>query len=187
VVSAFKVTALGTSIASPVNPTCVRIYTAIVGYGFHAFGILYHWCLGFVIRLETADPSSRSFDSRTPPFTPWIDDISRQTAAVDFEAALLSTPSSYLHVFFLNSFLCSFPISFTVVMNLFLRQIWALIRKNLLIIVVRRPVSTFIRAIALPLVVVLVIAYSKNFFASPETWGISSPHSVRQQLPKSSV
>jgi ATP-binding cassette subfamily A (ABC1) protein 3 len=72
-------------------------------------------------------------------------------------------------------------------MNLFLRQILALIRKNLLIIVARRPVSTFIRAIALPLIVVLVIAYSKNFFAAPETWGVSSPHTVRPPLLKSSI
>ncbi|KAH7089962.1 hypothetical protein FB567DRAFT_315520 [Paraphoma chrysanthemicola] len=64
-------------------------------------------------------------------------------------------------------------------MHLLLRQIWALIRKNLLLICVRRPISTFIRAFALPLVIVLVVGYSKNFFASPQTWGVSSPHNVR--------
>jgi ATP-binding cassette subfamily A (ABC1) protein 3 len=63
-------------------------------------------------------------------------------------------------------------------MNLLLRQIWALVRKNLLLICVRRPVSTFIRAFALPLVIVLVLAYSKNFFASPQTWGVSNAHNV---------
>ncbi|CAO2648284.1 Nn.00g075510.m01.CDS01 [Neocucurbitaria sp. VM-36] len=64
-------------------------------------------------------------------------------------------------------------------MNLFLRQIWALIRKNLLLICVRRPIYTFIRALAIPLVIVLVVAYSKTFFASPQHWGVSSPHNVR--------
>jgi ATP-binding cassette subfamily A (ABC1) protein 3 len=63
-------------------------------------------------------------------------------------------------------------------MTLLLRQIWALVRKNLLLICVRRPISTFIRAFALPLVVVLVLAYSKNFFSSPQHWGVTSPHNV---------
>ncbi|KAF2728683.1 P-loop containing nucleoside triphosphate hydrolase protein [Polyplosphaeria fusca] len=63
-------------------------------------------------------------------------------------------------------------------MNLLLRQLWALIRKNLLIIVARRPISTFIRAVAIPLVVVLVVAFSKNFFASSQHWGVSSPHEI---------
>jgi hypothetical protein len=65
-----------------------------------------------------------------------------------------------------------------IAMNLLLRQIWALVRKNLLLICVRRPISTFIRAFALPLVVVLVLAYSKNFFSSPQHWGVTSPHNV---------
>lgn len=68
-------------------------------------------------------------------------------------------------------------------MNLFLRQIWALMRKNLLLICIRRPFYTFFRAIALPLVVILVVAYSKNFFSSPEHWGLSSPHSVSRHSP----
>jgi ATP-binding cassette subfamily A (ABC1) protein 3 len=63
-------------------------------------------------------------------------------------------------------------------MNLLTRQIWALVRKNLLLLCVRRPIYTFIRAFALPLVIVLIIAYSKNFFASPQHWGVSSPHNV---------
>ncbi|KAH5480910.1 hypothetical protein HBI22_043750 [Parastagonospora nodorum] len=64
-------------------------------------------------------------------------------------------------------------------MKLLLRQIWALVRKNLLLICVRRPISTFIRAFALPLVIVLLLAYSKNFFAGPQTWGVSSAHNIR--------
>lgn len=63
-------------------------------------------------------------------------------------------------------------------MSLLIRQIWALVRKNLLLICVRRPISTFIRAVAIPLVVVLVLSYTKDFFASPLKYGISSPHNV---------
>ncbi|KAF2179011.1 P-loop containing nucleoside triphosphate hydrolase protein [Zopfia rhizophila CBS 207.26] len=64
-------------------------------------------------------------------------------------------------------------------MNLLLRQIWALIRKNLLIICVRRPISTLIRAIIIPLAVVLIVGYSREFFSSPQRWGTSSPHRIR--------
>jgi hypothetical protein len=63
-------------------------------------------------------------------------------------------------------------------MNLLLRQLWALIRKNLLIICVRKLVSTFIRAIAIPLIIVLVVAYSRNFFHGQEVWGVSSAYPV---------
>ncbi|KAH6642349.1 hypothetical protein C7974DRAFT_99830 [Boeremia exigua] len=64
-------------------------------------------------------------------------------------------------------------------MNLLLRQIWALVRKNWLLVCVRRPISTFFRAIVLPLVIILVLAFSKNFFASSQHWGLSSPHDLR--------
>ncbi|KAK7187167.1 ABC transporter [Paraphaeosphaeria sporulosa] len=64
-------------------------------------------------------------------------------------------------------------------MSLLIRQIWALIRKNLLLICLRRPILTFIRAVAIPLVVVLVLSYTKEFFASPLKYGISSPHNTR--------
>ncbi|KAF2121214.1 hypothetical protein BDV96DRAFT_609380 [Lophiotrema nucula] len=62
---------------------------------------------------------------------------------------------------------------------LLLRQILVLIRKNLLIICARRPISTFIRAIAIPLLVVLITAYVKDFFASSTNWGVSAPHMLR--------
>ncbi|PVH98722.1 P-loop containing nucleoside triphosphate hydrolase protein [Periconia macrospinosa] len=64
-------------------------------------------------------------------------------------------------------------------MNLLLRQTNALIRKNLLIVCVRRPVSTSIRALLIPIAIVLLVAYSKAFFASPQHWGVSSPHHLR--------
>lgn len=63
-------------------------------------------------------------------------------------------------------------------MDLLLRQIWALMRKNLLLVCLRRPITTFIRAFAIPLAVILVIGFSKTFFASSEYWGVSSAHQV---------
>ncbi|CAI6329350.1 unnamed protein product [Periconia digitata] len=64
-------------------------------------------------------------------------------------------------------------------MNLLLRQTNALIRKNLLILCIRRAPSTFFRAIVIPVVIVFIVAYSKAFFASPQKWGVSSSHHVR--------
>ncbi|KAH7117561.1 hypothetical protein B0J11DRAFT_591860 [Dendryphion nanum] len=64
-------------------------------------------------------------------------------------------------------------------MKLLRLQLLALIRKNLLLLCARRSITTFIRAIAIPLVVVLVVGYSKNFFASSAYWGVSAPHTIR--------
>jgi hypothetical protein len=63
-------------------------------------------------------------------------------------------------------------------MDLLFRQIWALMRKNLLLVCLRRPITTFIRALAIPLVVILVVAFSKTWFASSGHWGVSSAHQV---------
>jgi len=63
-------------------------------------------------------------------------------------------------------------------MDLLFRQIWALMRKTLLLVCLRRPITTFIRALAIPLVVILVIAFSKTWFASGGNWGVSSPRQV---------
>jgi len=64
-------------------------------------------------------------------------------------------------------------------MALLFRQIQALMRKNLLLVCSRRPITTFIRALAIPLVVILVIAFSKTWFASGGHWGVSSARQVR--------
>ena len=53
-----------------------------------------------------------------------------------------------------------------------LRQIAALTRKTLLIVVVRHPVAILIRAIIIPLVIVLIIAFAQQFFNTPETYGV---------------
>lgn len=63
--------------------------------------------------------------------------------------------------------------------SLFLKQIWALVRKDLLILCLRRPLGTFIRAVVFPLVVVLIVAYSKEFLSGNDGyWGISKEYDV---------
>ncbi|KAF1926840.1 P-loop containing nucleoside triphosphate hydrolase protein [Didymella exigua CBS 183.55] len=63
-------------------------------------------------------------------------------------------------------------------MNLFCRQTWALVRKNWLLTCLRRPISTLFRAFLLPLVIILVLGYSKNFFSDSQIWGVSSPRDL---------
>ena len=38
--------------------------------------------------------------------------------------------------------------------------------------------TTFIRALAVPMIIVLILAYMRDLFATPLTYGISSPHDV---------
>ncbi|KAF2802707.1 P-loop containing nucleoside triphosphate hydrolase protein [Mytilinidion resinicola] len=52
------------------------------------------------------------------------------------------------------------------------RQVWALTKKNLVIAVIRRPISTFIRAFLVPLLIVLLVGYSQDFFSSDEHHGV---------------
>ncbi|KAF2494982.1 P-loop containing nucleoside triphosphate hydrolase protein [Lophium mytilinum] len=52
------------------------------------------------------------------------------------------------------------------------RQVWALTKKNLVIAVLRRPISTFIRAFLVPLLIVLLVGYSQDFFSSDEHHGV---------------
>ena len=63
-------------------------------------------------------------------------------------------------------------------MPLFIRQVWTLYRKNLLIAAVRRPISTIVRAVILPLTIVLVVAYSQYFFNPTQRFGMGSPSTV---------
>ena len=59
-------------------------------------------------------------------------------------------------------------------MALVLRQSWALIKKNLLITAVRRPVSTTLRALIFPLAIVLIVSYAQYFLNPPQHFGIGS-------------
>ena len=62
--------------------------------------------------------------------------------------------------------------------SLFLRQTWTLIEKNLLVGAVRRPISTLIRAILLPLTIILVVAYSQYFFNPNQRFGVGHPSPI---------
>ncbi|KAL8646802.1 MAG: hypothetical protein Q9210_005919 [Variospora velana] len=57
-------------------------------------------------------------------------------------------------------------------------MIWTLFEKDLLVAAERRPISTFIRALLLPLAIVLTLSYAQYFFNPPQHFGISTPSAV---------
>ncbi|KAJ6002156.1 hypothetical protein N7522_007383 [Penicillium canescens] len=63
--------------------------------------------------------------------------------------------------------------------NLFLRQVWTLTVKNLLITFVRPSATTTLRALVLPVVFIAIISYARNFFVPPSIYGIGNPTPVR--------
>ncbi|KAL8752142.1 MAG: hypothetical protein Q9184_005829, partial [Pyrenodesmia sp. 2 TL-2023] len=63
-------------------------------------------------------------------------------------------------------------------MLLFLRQVWALVEKDIQVAAVRRPISTTIRAIILPLAIVLIVSYAQYFFNPLQHFGVGSPAAV---------
>ncbi len=58
---------------------------------------------------------------------------------------------------------------------LLLRQIGTLTRKNLLIVLFRRRISTPVRALLLPVVLAWFLTYARNIFVPPSTYGIGNP------------
>lgn len=62
---------------------------------------------------------------------------------------------------------------------LFLRQIWTLVIKNILIILVRHPFSTPLRCFLLPVVFTGFLTFARNLFIPPSQFGIGSPTPVR--------
>jgi ATP-binding cassette, subfamily A (ABC1), member 3 len=54
------------------------------------------------------------------------------------------------------------------------KQVGVLVKKNLLILVIRRPISILIRAFLFPLLIVFLLAYAKKFFDSPEHFGVGA-------------
>ncbi|KPI36704.1 ABC transporter A family member 2 [Cyphellophora attinorum] len=67
-------------------------------------------------------------------------------------------------------------------MAFFLRQIWTLTVKNLLIALVRHPFSTPFRAFLLPCIFVGFLAYARSLFIPPSRYGIGDTHAVRSLL-----
>ncbi|KAL4895995.1 hypothetical protein BDV59DRAFT_199218 [Aspergillus ambiguus] len=62
---------------------------------------------------------------------------------------------------------------------LFLRQVWTLTVKNLLLVLVRPFATTFLRALLLPVVFVAFISYARNLFIEPATYGIGDATPLR--------
>ncbi|KAL1645820.1 hypothetical protein SLS58_003704 [Diplodia intermedia] len=58
-------------------------------------------------------------------------------------------------------------------------QTWTLTKKNLLIVALRHPLSTILRAVLLPILFMFFISYAKNFFVPPSSFGIGSATPVR--------
>lgn len=50
---------------------------------------------------------------------------------------------------------------------MFIRQTWALVEKNLRIVLYRHWLGTLIRAFLAPIIFMFIIAYAKNFFGKP--------------------
>ena len=72
----------------------------------------------------------------------------------------------------------------------FARQTWTLALKTLMIGLMRRPISTTIRAFIFPLVLVLIISYAQYFFNPPQHWGVGVAQpilSLSDALAKSSA
>ncbi len=64
-------------------------------------------------------------------------------------------------------------------MGLLLRQTWTLIWKNILIVLIRHPFTTPIRAFVLPVVLTVFLAYARNLFVPPSQYGIGTPTLLR--------
>ncbi|EEH42644.2 uncharacterized protein PADG_07464 [Paracoccidioides brasiliensis Pb18] len=62
---------------------------------------------------------------------------------------------------------------------IFLRQVWALTVKNLLITIVRPWFTTPLRALLLPVVFIAFISYAKNLFIPPSKYGVADATPVR--------
>ncbi|KAG6364780.1 hypothetical protein INS49_006384 [Diaporthe citri] len=60
-----------------------------------------------------------------------------------------------------------------------MRQTWTLTKKNLLIVLVRHGFFTTIRAFLAPIIFMFILAYVRNFFVPPSTFGIGSPTPIR--------
>ena len=63
--------------------------------------------------------------------------------------------------------------------RIFLKQTWALTKKNLLIAVVRHWFATLVRAIILPIVFMVLLSNIKNFLIAKNGFGISTPIPVQ--------
>ncbi|KAL8973521.1 MAG: hypothetical protein Q9197_002231 [Variospora fuerteventurae] len=56
---------------------------------------------------------------------------------------------------------------------LFVRQVWTLVWKNILITLFRHPLTTPLRCFVLPVVFIIFVSYAKNLFIPPSEYGIA--------------
>lgn len=61
----------------------------------------------------------------------------------------------------------------------FVRQTWTLTSKNFLIVLLRHPTATVIRAFVLPIALMIFLSFAKNLFVPPAVYGIGSTVRVR--------
>ena len=59
------------------------------------------------------------------------------------------------------------------------RQTWALTRKNFIVTVLRKWISTFIRALILPILLLVLLLEIQNFTKDDKRYGFGSPNAVR--------
>ena len=64
-------------------------------------------------------------------------------------------------------------------MGLFLRQIWTLTWKNILIVLFRHPLTTPLRCFVLPVAFTVFLAYARNLFVPPSQYGIGEATPIR--------
>jgi len=64
-------------------------------------------------------------------------------------------------------------------MALLLRQTRTLISKNFLIVFLRHPIATVLRALLLPIALTLFLSFARNLFVPPAHFGIGTPRAIR--------
>ncbi|EEQ33926.1 ATP-binding cassette sub-family A member 7 [Microsporum canis CBS 113480] len=60
----------------------------------------------------------------------------------------------------------------------FTRQVWALVKKNFLLALVRPYITTPLRAFVLPVVLIAFLSFARNLFVVPSKYGIASPSPI---------
>ncbi|KAH8171967.1 aldehyde dehydrogenase family protein [Sarocladium implicatum] len=66
-----------------------------------------------------------------------------------------------------------------IAMALFGRQVWILTKKNLIITLQKRWISTPIRAFVIPLLLIILLSQARKLLSPPATYGLGSPQELR--------
>src|SRR4051812_35344608 len=65
-------------------------------------------------------------------------------------------------------------------MGSFFAQIWALVRKTLITAVIRHPLGTLLRALVIPIALLVVILELKSLQADSHSYGVAKPTPIRK-------